>query len=108
MVLGMATSQNSVSAPIDMHFGRCSWFCVYDTGTGEVGFVENTFTSSNDSAGVQVVEMLEKLGVTVVVAGRFGNRVVDLLKGKGIQLIVVSKEKSVEDIINRTKQSKEL
>ena len=42
---------------IDNHFGRCSWFCVYDTGTGEVGFVENTFTSSNDSAGVQVVEV---------------------------------------------------
>ncbi|WP_320052240.1 NifB/NifX family molybdenum-iron cluster-binding protein [uncultured Acetobacteroides sp.] len=103
MILGIAASQNTVSSPIDLHFGRCCWFCIYNTETGAITFLENPCHSEAKHAGLQVAEMLEQHGVTVVVAGRFGNKVVELLRGKEIQLVVTPEGKTVEDIINRTK-----
>ncbi len=103
MILGIAASQNTISSPIDLHFGRCSWFCIYNTVTGSFIFWENPCHSEQKHAGLQVAEMLEQHGVTVVVAGRFGNKVVEQLRGKGIQLVVTPEGKTVEDIINRTK-----
>jgi predicted Fe-Mo cluster-binding NifX family protein len=103
MVLGIAASQNTVSSSIDPHFGRCSWFCIYNTVTGAFTFLENPCHSEQKHAGLQVVDMLLQHGVTVVVAGRFGNKVVEQLRGKGIQLVVTPEGKTVEDIINRTK-----
>jgi len=103
MILGIAASQNTLSSPVDLHFGRCSWFCIYDTEVGEPLFVQNTCLTNQRNAGLQVVEMLQQHGITAVVAGRFGNKVVELLRTRGIQLIVAAEGKTVEEIINRTK-----
>lgn len=103
MILGIAASQNTLSSPVDLHFGRSSWFCIYNTETKTTLFTENACSSTQKHAGLQAAEMLQEQGVTAVVAGRFGNKVVERLRGKGIQLIVAPADKTVEDIINRIK-----
>ncbi len=103
MILGIAATQNAASSPVDLHFGRCRWFCIYHTVTGETRFVENCCSNTQEHAGVNTVELLKQHGVTAVVAGRFGYKVVDVLKSSGVQLIIAHRGQTIEDIINRTK-----
>jgi len=103
MIVAISASHSDLLAPVDPHFGRSPFFGIYDTATRVLSFVENRAMDNSKEAGRFVVEQLLDFGATVVVAGRFGNKVVEILRSKGVQMVVVAQGQTVEYIINRIK-----
>jgi predicted Fe-Mo cluster-binding NifX family protein len=103
MKIAIATSGKDVKAQVDPHFGRCEWYCIYDTETKITDFIENTSRHLNEKAGCNVVDFLLTKDIDIAVAGRFGSKVVEAFRANNIQMIVPEEEIIINEFIKKFK-----
>ena len=103
MLVAIASNENHLKGIVDPHFGRCDWYCIYNTNSGEKEFIENPARYLEEGAGCQSAEMLVKQNIKMVVAGRFGSKVVEIFKTNNIQMVIPSNETILENILNQFK-----
>jgi predicted Fe-Mo cluster-binding NifX family protein len=103
MKIAIATSENHIKSHVDPYFGRCNWFCFFDTESQNIEFIENSSRNNQEKAGFDAVELLISKGINIAIAKRFGAKVVDLFRAKNIQMIIPDEEKTIKDIINQVK-----
>lgn len=103
MKVAIAASQSHLQSEVDTHFGRCAWFCIFDTQGRTHEFVENPYREREGEAGSLAAGLLAEQGAAMVVAGRFGSKAMQALRGAGIQMILPEKRKSVHEMIQLIK-----
>jgi predicted Fe-Mo cluster-binding NifX family protein len=103
MIIAAALVEKQPASLINQHFGRCEWYGVYDTATGSKTFIQNP--ESGETAGSVVAGMLAKQGVSIVVAGRFGIKVLDVFQKKNVQMIIPRGNQTWADIINMVEKN---
>ncbi|GAB6122134.1 NifB/NifX family molybdenum-iron cluster-binding protein [Dysgonomonas termitidis] len=103
MVIAISTNTNDLDQPVSENFGRCQWFCLYDTDTQNMRFVENIAGSAKQNAGIKTINFLLELNIDTVLSGRFGTITTVLLREKNIQIIIPLKTKTLNEIINQLK-----
>jgi len=103
MKIAIAASENHVKSQVDPHFGRCDWYCIFDTETKKTEFIENTSRNHIEKAGCEAVDFLSGKGINIAIAGRFGSKVVEAFRANKIQMIVPEKVKTINEIINQIK-----
>jgi len=91
MIIAIAANENHLKAIVDPHFGRCDWYCLYNTETKETLFFENPARHHQEKAGCDAAELLVGKNINIAVAGRFGSKVVDggalnILKNHGLEV----------------------
>jgi predicted Fe-Mo cluster-binding NifX family protein len=101
MIIAIASNENHLKAVVDQHFGRCDWFCLWDTESGESQFIENPVRHHQEKAGCDAVAFLIEKNVKMAVAGRFGSKVVDEFRKNNVQMVVPQSQQSIEQIINQ-------
>ena len=104
MIIAVALTESHLRSLIDVHFGRCDWYGIYDSVTKEIQYIENPNRYLDEGAGCKSVDFLSDLKVELVVAGRFGNKVVDLFKQKNIQMVIAGENQMFEQIIKHIKK----
>jgi len=104
MIIAVALTESHLKSLIDVHFGRCDWYGIHNSVTKETSYVENPNRYLEEGAGCKSVDFLKDLNVELVVAGRFGNKVVDLFKKKEIQMVISSENQTFEQIIKHIKK----
>jgi len=101
MKMAVTSSGNQLQSTFDMRFGRSAWFCLFDTATNSVEFIENEHKNANGGAGTKAAENIAELGVTQVISGDFGPKAKALLERLKIQMIVLDEnEKTIQEIVN--------
>jgi predicted Fe-Mo cluster-binding NifX family protein len=103
MKVAIATSENRLNALVDNHFGRCKWFCIYDSKSRMHEFTENSYGQNTEHAGREAAIFLCGTGIQMAVAGRFGAKVVEIFTQKNVQMIIPEKVITIQDIINKLK-----
>ena len=103
MIIAIAASENHLRSNVDPHFGRCDWYCLYDTDTMKSSFIENTFRYQQEQAGCNAALFLLSKGIKTVVAGRFGSKVIDVFRENNVQMIVPQTGQTISKIINSFK-----
>ena len=103
MKIAIAASENHVKSQVDPHFGRCDWYCIFDSETKKTEFIENTARHNTDKAGCEAVDFLSGKGISIAIAGRFGSKVVEAFRANKVQMIVPEKIKTINEIINQIK-----
>lgn len=103
MIIAISTNMNDLDQPVSENFGRSQWFCLYDTDTENMKFVENIAGSAKQNAGVKTINFLLEQNVGTVISGRFGTITMVLLREKNIQIIIPQKTKILSEIINQLK-----
>ena len=103
MIIAISTNMNDLDQPVSENFGRCQWFCLYDTDTENMKFVENIAGSAKQNAGVKTINFLLEQNVGTVISGRFGTITMVLLREKNIQIIIPQRTKILSEIINQLK-----
>jgi predicted Fe-Mo cluster-binding NifX family protein len=103
MIIAISASENHLKATVDPHFGRCDWYCIHDTETGMNSFIENPVRYQHEQAGCDAALFLISKGIKMVVAGRFGSKVIDIFKTNNVQMIIPQKQVSIIKIINSIK-----
>lgn len=103
MIIVIAAAENSLKANVDPHFGRCDWFCLYNTENQNNSFIENPVNHNPEKAGCDAAELLLGKNVNMAIAGRFGSKVVDLFRKNNIQMVIPETQQTLSDIINQIK-----
>jgi predicted Fe-Mo cluster-binding NifX family protein len=103
MIIAIAANDNFLKSIVDPHFGRCNWYCLYDTDTLKSSFVENTARYQNQQAGSDAAKFLIDKGIKIVIAGRFGSKVIDIFRANNVQMIIPQTEQTISKIINSYK-----
>ena len=104
MIIAVALTENHIRSFIDLHFGRCDWYGIYNSASKEISYLENPNRYMEEGAGCKSVDFLLALNVELVVAGRFGSKVVELFKKNNIQMVVSSEGQTFEQIIKLLKK----
>ncbi len=82
-----ATEADYNVAGVDPRFGRCSFFVIYDTETGEWSSFPNPAKDAVGGAAIKAVEFLKSKNVDVVVTGNLGPNATSSLSAAGIRAI---------------------
>lgn len=85
--VAIAAEANSATAAVSGTAARCPYFLIYDGGGKLLEAVDNPYQSAKRQAGVSVAPFLVQKGVTVVVAGGFGENMIRAMKEKGIEYV---------------------
>jgi predicted Fe-Mo cluster-binding NifX family protein len=104
MIIAVALTENHLRSLIDIHFGRCDWYGIYNSVSKEISYLENPNRYLDEGAGCQSVDYLRSLNVELVVAGRFGSKVVDLFKKNSMQMVIANENQTFEYIIKHLKK----
>ena len=99
MKIAITATGKSPDAMIDTHFGRCSYFVIYDDVTEGIEFIPNPNRDLSENAGSASVEFLAARGVSKVVSAEFGQTIKELFDTFRIQLIIFREKETVSKII---------
>lgn len=107
MKVAITSTGNSIDSKIDNHFGRCSYFVIYDTISHSIEFIPNPNNENIEGAGTASVQLITSTGAKKVVSGEFGAKVKSLFDSLQIQLVVLNnsekKIREIIDLLNHTK-----
>jgi predicted Fe-Mo cluster-binding NifX family protein len=103
MIIAIAANENHLKAIVDPHFGRCDWYCLYNTGTKETLFIENPVRHSQEKAGCDAADLLVGKNINIAIAGRFGSKVVDVFRKNNIQMVIPESQQTLTEIIKQIK-----
>jgi predicted Fe-Mo cluster-binding NifX family protein len=100
--IAVAANGQTPAASISAQAGRAPFFLFFDENGKLIETIANPAKDSQNS-GIAVADFLAGKGVTVVVAEGFGNRIVEVMKGKGIRAVAF--KGTAEAAIKRVLQS---
>ncbi len=100
MVIAIPASADKIDALIDERFGRCSFFCFYNTQTGNQIFKRNDIKDAPGGVGLQAAEFIANNGVDLICAVEVGPKAEGVLNRLNIKINPVDAGQTVESIIN--------
>jgi len=100
--IAVAVNDQTPEASISAQAGRAPFFLFFDENGKLIETIANPAKDSQNS-GIAVADFLAGKGVTVVVAEGFGNRIIEVMKGKGIRAVAF--KGSAEAAIKKVLQS---
>ena len=72
MKVAVPSTSNQEDAKMEERFGRCNYFCIYDSENDTLDFVTNPAVNARGGAGFQAVEFLLNNDVGAVIVPRLG------------------------------------
>jgi len=100
MKVAISSTGNSLESIIDNHFGRCSYFVIYDTVSHSTEYIPNPYKENIEGAGTSSILLIASRGAVKIVSGEFGVKVKSLSDSLKIQLIVLNDpQRKISDII---------
>lgn len=101
MKIAISSTENFPGAKIDLRFGRCSYFVIFDTISGSTEYIPNPYKENIEGAGQNSIKFLAAKDVTKVISGEYGIKVKSISDSLKIQLIIMpDQSKTVQDIID--------
>lgn len=86
MKIAVSSMGKELVSMMDVRFGRCNYFIVYDTEGGEVKVLENRGQGSGGGAGIASAQQIIDEDVELVITGNMGPNAFNLLKNSDIKV----------------------
>jgi predicted Fe-Mo cluster-binding NifX family protein len=86
MKIAITSQGTDLKAEVDFRFGRCQYFIIYDTETGNLESLENPGISAGGGAGIQTAQTISDKGVEAVLTGNVGPNAFQTLSAAGIKI----------------------
>lgn len=86
MKIALSSSGKNLGSSLDLRFGRCSYFIIYDLETGQFKTVDNKGQSSSGGAGIAAAQQLIDESVETVITGNVGPNAHELLISSNIKI----------------------
>ena len=104
MKIAVTSSGPDLDAIIDPRFGRCPYFVLIDTESGDAETLTNPFVDAAGGAGTQTAQWILDHNVDALVTGRCGPKAMMVLEDAGIRVIEGASGK-VRDVASVTENS---
>ncbi|WP_319508572.1 NifB/NifX family molybdenum-iron cluster-binding protein [uncultured Methanolobus sp.] len=97
-----AIGQNGIEDTVGQHFGKVSYYTLYDTETKEATVIPNT-SEHNGGTGLPP-EIMAKEGVDIMLCGGLGRKAVVMFEQSGIE-VYIGATGTIQDAINAWESS---
>ncbi|MBN2610663.1 MAG: NifB/NifX family molybdenum-iron cluster-binding protein [Bacteroidales bacterium] len=104
MRIAIPAATNKTDGMLDDRFGRCPYFCIFNTETGEIVFKENNHRNGAGGVGPQVSEFLAGNEVAKVFAVEVGPKAKSVLDKFNIQVQTIKYGQTIKQIIETINQ----
>ena len=101
MKVAIASSVDKPDSQVDVRFGRCPFFAIADTVSGEIEFLPNTAREGFRGVGISTAQMVADKKVEAVAAGNFGPNAVNVLSGSGIKIYSGVSGLTIKEVIGK-------
>jgi predicted Fe-Mo cluster-binding NifX family protein len=85
--IAVGAEGKTAAAKVSGVAARSPYFLIYDGSGKLLEAVDNPYKGAKGGAGTSVVPFLAQKGATVVVAGEFGENMIQAMKGKGMRYL---------------------
>jgi predicted Fe-Mo cluster-binding NifX family protein len=99
-IIAIPASEKSINALMDQNFSRCSFFCFYNTKTGETTFTENPYKATSGAASKLVIQFLVENKVNEIYAVQLGQNAKMHLDRYKISVKIIDSGKTINQIIS--------
>ena len=82
--IAVAPSGKTSKASVSNKAGKCPYFIMFDSKGKMTEVVDNPYGDASRGAGPSAANFLAQRGVTIVIAGNFGSKMINTLKSNGI------------------------
>jgi predicted Fe-Mo cluster-binding NifX family protein len=103
MKIAVSACGETLAAKTHSLFGRCDYFVIVDTETGESSSVKNTSADAATGAGTAAAQDLFNAGVKAVISGQIGPNAYKVLKAAGIAMYSAPAGISVQEALEKFK-----
>ena len=100
MKLILSAQGPGLDSHFEEHFGRCSWFILFDSESGEVESFPNPAANSTSGAGAQASQFITNKGAQAVISGRFGPHAFRALSSAGTEMYYAD-ENLVKEVLEK-------
>jgi len=83
-IIAVASSGKTSKASVSNKAAKCPYYLIFDIKGKMIEVIDNPYGDANRSAGPSAANFLAQQGVTIVIAGNFGSKMINTLKNKGI------------------------
>lgn len=85
MKIAISATGKNIYSLLDMRFGRCDYFQIHDSESGEVKVVGNKGQSSDGGAGIAASQQLVDENVNVIITGSLGPNAFKIIEKSDIR-----------------------
>ena len=96
--IAVSANGKTLTASVSPQAGLSPFFLLFDEKGKLIEAVDNPYKEGG-SAGIPVADFLASKGVTIIVAEGFGDRIVEVMKSKGIRAVAF--KGSVEEAVKK-------
>ncbi len=83
----IAVEWKSPNAQVSKAAARSLFFLIFDGSGALLETVDNPYKTARKKASASVIPFLEQKGVTMIVAGNFGDNMIQAMKDRGIEAL---------------------
>ena len=101
MKVAISSSGRTLQSNVDSRFGRCPYFLIYDTDSGDIKAIENQSRQAMGGAGIQAAQMVSDKKVEAVITGNIGPNAFKVLSSASINVfsgVTGTVEEAIEKI----------
>jgi len=99
MKIAMPVDDRSMETSISQHFGRAPYFLIYDTGSKESLFLDNSAAISQGGAGIKAAQIIVDNKVGALLTPRCGENAAEVIKKANIKMFKATNN-SIKDNID--------
>jgi len=86
MKIALPVNDNNINTEICISFGRTPYFLIYNTGTKEAVFIDNSAAASQGGAGIKASQMIVDNKADAVLTPRCGENAAEVLQAAHIKI----------------------
>lgn len=86
MKIALSSKGKDLESSLDLRFGRCDYFIIYDLETEQFKIIDNKGKSSSGGAGIAAAQQLIDQSIECVITGNVGPNAHELLTSSNIKI----------------------
>jgi predicted Fe-Mo cluster-binding NifX family protein len=105
MRIAVTSSGPGLDSMMDDRLGRCPFFVILDTATGEIESFKNSAAEASSGAGTRAMQTLVDKGVDVVITSRMGPHASAMIEETDMEFVTgkTGRVRSVLDDFKKTR-----
>jgi len=97
--IGVASNDKTAKASVSNNAAKSPYYLMFNSKGEMIEVIDNPYRDASRGAGPAAANFLARQGVTLVIAGNFGSKMINTLKNKGITYFEF--KGSVDDAVKR-------
>jgi predicted Fe-Mo cluster-binding NifX family protein len=90
MKIAIASLEKNETSQISDRAGRAPYYLIFDENGELLEVIDNPFSFGGGGAGFSVAKMLADKGIDIIVAGKFGDKMIGAIEERGLKYFEIT------------------